>query len=131
MAAETVYFDEGDVKVTNARVVIKGQTYAVANITSVVAVKVPNILFRLGCGAFIALSSILVIVTGIVVGGEERFGMVGAAVVLFFVAIWLMRGWWSIEMVTSANELSLLGSQDKSRILRVVDAINEAIAHRG
>ena len=139
MADETVFLDEGSVKVTNARIVIGGQTYAVANVTSVAAVRVPNILFRLGCGCSVALFSVLLLVSGIVAGTEVAggeveftlFQLVGNSILFIFVAIMIMRGWWTMVMVTSADELSLLRSWNRSRILRVVDAVNQAIAHRG
>jgi hypothetical protein len=117
---ETLVFEEGNVKVTSARFVVDGQTYAMNGVTSVRQFeKKPN--------------RVLPIVVGLAglpgFAGHWLLGLIlfGAAF-----AIWtLMKTEYSVLLSTAGGEARALSSKDRSYIVKVVEALNEAIIKRG
>ena len=117
---EELVFEEGEVKVTNARFVVTGQTYAMNGVTSVRQfVKKPN--------------RVLPIVIGI--AGLATFAgtFVGALILLgIAVALWMaMKTEYSVLLSTAGGEARALSSKDQAYINRVVAALNDAIIKRG
>lgn len=121
---ETVFFDENNVKVTNARFIANNQTYAMSGVTSVRSTMAPaevkGYLIGIGIGLIMLFA---------LEGAAKLFGVVVAGV-----AIWLMISAKSthwVTLVTSAAESRALESKDELFINRVVEALNDAIIHRG
>lgn len=119
-----------DVRITTSRAVIGGTTYAVKNITSVGMRIIPA--QRAG-GVLVALLGVLLAVMS---GVSAADGMTFNPVVLAGVAIALAGGAlaavqkprYAVRITTAGGEQDALVSRDSSWILRVSDALNDAIA---
>ncbi len=120
---EKDFFNSENVSVTNARFIVRGQTYAMSGITSVKSFQDdpsragPIIMGIVGLLALVAGDG------GVVIG-------------LIFIACAIL--WWisqkkkfSVLLNTASGETEALTSHDRRFISRVVDALNEAIIYRG
>jgi Family of unknown function (DUF6232) len=136
--AETVYFEHGDVKVTEARFIASGQTFAMKNITSIkTKSKDPNRILPM---------------IGLVVGAGFLFGAIGPAVgvgkienfnnfflglaigatLIWFCIRWLrkLKPMLTIVLTTAGSEQAALQTQQPEYLRQVVEALNQAIAHK-
>ena len=121
---EKTFFNANGISVTNARVVIAGQTYAMSGITSVRAIEEkPS---RKG--------SIILGIIGIIfllIGQSSTIiiGIIGIALaVVWFI---LTKPTYHIGLVSASGESKALNSKDSAYISKIVNAINEAIIARG
>lgn len=120
MAEEKIYFEEGNVKVTNARFLTYGKMHSMAGITSVAKYvispsrKGPIILGVVGLVAFAAhwLVAILLI----------------AGAVAWFMS---QKNVYQVTLSSASGSEEALSSNDEAFIDRVVNALNDAIADRG
>lgn len=117
---ETIFFEYGDVKVTNARFITGSQTYAMSNVTSVKAFEEkPN---RFG--------GILVLIVGLLLALSIPVpGLVIAALAGFY--LYSLKTYYHVMLFTSGGEASALKTEQKEYLNSVVSALNEAIIHRG
>ena len=119
--AETVFLNENNVQVTNARFIVTGQTYAMNGVTSVKSVRenpsrtLPIILGILG---------LLLTLKGIAFVGIL---LIGVAIAMFK----LKKARHIVVLNTSGGEVKALNSEDVDYIVRIVNALNESIIHRG
>jgi len=125
---ETVFFDDGNVTVTNARFISNGQTYVMSNITSVKnLIETPS---RVGPVILVIVAVIILlaglsnssggaIITGLIFGGA------GLA--------WLnaLKSKYYVALATASGETRALTSENKDFIDTIVKALNDAIIHRG
>ncbi len=117
---EKVFFELNQVRVTNTRFQVDGQTYAVSNITSVKPIhEPPGRIWPVLLALFGLLPTYAGIFTGI------PFAFIAAA-------------WWYFQshtyfvlLHTSGGETRALKSHKKDFVDQVVAAINDAIVHRG
>lgn len=120
MAAETVFLEESGVKVTNARFVVFGKTHALSGITSVSSYKIsPS---RKG--------PIVLILLGILSAAMIK----GYAIIFIALGIvwWIMqKNTYKVHMESASGSFDALDSKDEDFIDRVVNALNDAIIHRG
>jgi hypothetical protein len=118
--SEQTFFEYGDVKVTNARFINGGQTYAMSNITSVKAFEQkpkrfwPAIFILIGLG---------------ILGNGSYSGLIIILAAAAF--IFLQKTIYHVMLSTSAGETSALKTHQKEYLQKVVAAVNEAIVHRG
>lgn len=145
MSEEVVYYSDGAIQITNARAVLGGKTYAMANITSVMMGKIPAnrtagmVAILIGlliascavCPAFIALDS----------SGSEAAGswiasvglgllgvlVLGSGIVLAVIA----KPRYVVKLGSASGEMNALASHDQEYIQEIVSALNEAIIRRG
>lgn len=120
---EKTFFSSGDVSVTNARFMAKGQTYAMSGVTSVKSFrqnpsrKGPLILGFIG----------LLAMTG---GGGAL--LVGLLIVGGAIAWWFsQKPEFSVLLSSASGEVKALASPDGDFISKVVGGLNDAIVHRG
>jgi hypothetical protein len=117
MTEEHVFLSEGGVTVTNARFTYGGQTYAMANVTSVKPAKgslkwaIILLAIAFGCGANHAWQYMVL------------FGLAG------ILAIWFRTTW--VILHTAGAEQKALASNNASFVAKVIAAVNDAIVHRG
>jgi proline racemase len=120
---EKSFFTQGGVSVTNARFIAHGQTYAMSGVTSVKQFRQdPS---RKG---------------PIILGVIGLLAMAGGGKAVF-VALLLLAGavaWWlsqkpefSVLLSSASGEAKALTSRDGKFISDVVNALNDAIVHRG
>jgi len=120
MAEEKVFFEDGNVKVTNARFMTYGKTHSMSGVTSVTSIvinpdrKGPLIVAVIGLLCFIFKWYLAVIV-------------LAAAV-----AWWVMqKKKYAVLLNSASGDQEALSSTDSSFIDKVVTALNDAIVHRG
>ena len=118
---ERTFFEQGDVKVTNARFVSGGQTYAMSNVTSVKPFekKPPRAL-----GIILALVGL-----GVMVGSSFMFGLVLLG--LGLAVLFLVKPVYHVLLATSAGETRALMTKNREYLNQVVQAVNEAMIHGG
>ncbi|GJI93241.1 DUF6232 family protein [Duganella hordei] len=118
---ERIFFEYGDVKVTNARFINGGQTYAMNNVTSVKPYeKKPS---RVG--------GIIVLAIGIVIMINASFitGLLIAAAAAYY--LYQQKTVYHILLSTSAGETTALVTYQRDYLSQVIAALNNAIVHRG
>jgi len=123
---EKTFFSSGDVTVTSARFMAKGQTYAMSGVTPVKLFqqdpsrKGPIILEIIG---------LLVMMGGGGAVGCVVFGLllIGGAVALLM----KQKPEFSVLLSTASGKVRALASSDGDFIPKVVSALNDAVVHRG
>lgn len=125
---EKVFFENVNNKVTNARFITHGETYALAGLTSVKMTETPS-KFK-GLVIFAGLFLILVGLANMSENSLGGFIILGIAAFL----IWLsfkMKPTYSVVTVNAGGTIQALSSKDFNLINDIVNAINDAIVHRG
>lgn len=117
---EKTFFEHESVKVTNARFLVDGQTFAMSNITSVsTAQDDPS---RFG--------PIIVMIIGFAMCASN---VVAGLIVAAIGALW----WWKqkstyhVMLRTAGGETKALTSSQEDYVRKVIEALNDAIVHRG
>lgn len=122
--AEQTFFNQNGITVTNARVIMGGQTYAMSGITSVRSIEeVPS---RKG-SIILGIIGILVMIVAKPMAILIGLILVGIAVAWFIAT----KPTYYVGLVTAAGESRALNSKDAEYISNIVNAINEAIIARG
>jgi len=120
MMEEKVVFENDSVKVTNARFVVDGQTYAMNGVTSV---------RRFEKSPARALPIIVGLIGLASTGGSV---IVGLLILAAAAGIWVsQKTEFSVLLSSSSGEARALSSKDASYIDQVVEALNTAIIQRG
>lgn len=131
--AETVFFQEGGVLVTSARVVAGGQTYALAGVTSTrVHVRSHRLL-----GSVVVLAGLFPLGLGVAVfaqtAGEAPGGLVCTALGLGIIVLGMLiglAGSCDLYIATAGGERAALRGK-RAFVERVNHAVTEAIVSRG
>lgn len=119
MTEETL-FEQESVKITNARFIVDGQTYAIRNLTSIKPVTEQPSRF----------TPILLIVVGLALTFVTPFiGLPVLLIAVYFLASQRMMH--HIFLCTSAGEQKAFTTQSVSFFDDIVEALNNAIARRG
>jgi hypothetical protein len=147
---ERVFFDSLDVKITSARAILGEQIFALANVSSV---HMEEIIIPLNPVPFFVglLAGIFFISVGVgipLVGVSQAVGGVGV-VPLCILAGCILAGFafiaatlyalnqhkpesvYTVTLAAAGGERKLLETRDKSLVVDIVAAINEAIIYRG
>lgn len=123
MAEEQVFFNDGGVSVSNSRMMYQGKTYAMSGVTSVKSwEKTPS---RKG--------PIILIVIGVLLLAAGKSAIIGA--VLFIgggIAWWVsQKSEFSVMLTSASGEMQAYTSKDGAFVSKIVNAVNDAIVHRG
>ena len=128
MPTEQVFLNERGVSVSNSRIMHEreGQTYAMSGITSVKCYekkpsrKGPIILIIIG---------VLMLVDGL----HEPALLLGAIIFLASGITWwvLRKADYSVLLTSASGEMKAYTSKDKDFVIKIVNAVNDAIVHRG
>ncbi|AFV96777.1 MULTISPECIES: DUF6232 family protein [unclassified Sulfuricurvum] len=125
---EKVFFESVNNKVTNARFITHGETYALAGLTSVKMTETPS-KFK----GLVILAGIFLILVGIANMSENASsGLVILTLAAFL--LWLgfkIKPTYSVVTVSAGGTIQALSSKDFDLINNIVNAINDAIVHRG
>lgn len=120
---EKTFFEYDDVKVTNARFITAGQTYAMNNVTSVKSMtKKPP---RLG-GVVLLLVGLLMAVGN---ANAPWFGAILAVGAAYY--LYQQKTTYHVMLTTAGGETSALTTHQQEYLSKVINALNEAIVHRG
>jgi hypothetical protein len=135
---EEGFLNEGGITVTKTRFMVHGQTYALANITSVSAAIIPGrfdgVLVFILFGGLMGLSGF-----GVLNDGSSDDRPVGIillilGIVMIGVGIITLKSRkksYAVILNTAGSEMKTYVSRDRDFILRIVAALNEAIVARG
>jgi hypothetical protein len=118
---EQVFFEHEDVKVTSARFINGGQTYAMSNITSVKPYeKRPG-----------RLVGIIVLLVGIAIMMDKSFvtGLLIVGAASYY--LYQQKTCYQILLSTSAGENTALVTYQRDYLNQIVVALNKAIVYRG
>lgn len=129
--AETTFYTGGNVTVTNARAVLDGKTYALANVTSVRKHRNP---VNYQPAAVLIVLGILLLFSGVGSGGSSSATCLAAGgflVVIGIVLAVMMKASYSIVLGSASGENQSMTSRNEAEIDQIVAAINNAIVHRG
>ncbi len=130
---ETIYSDRG-VSVTTARIMIRGTTYAVRNITSVEMISVPPI--RRGPVALMVVGILGLLILGTMLSEDAPVRVQDMLILAVVCAVTAgAGGWWAymlksdyyVVLSSASGEIRALTSKDPKYIERIIAAINEAI----
>lgn len=125
---ETIYYNEGNVKITNARAILDKRTFAVNGVTSVsMHAKAPSIVWPVILG-------LIGIVVGLTSIGKE--GWVGYVVAVLFIgaAVGLYKmtsTMYTVKIGSASGEVNAYTTNNRDQISKIVEAINTAIIKRG
>ena len=137
MEQEKTFMDSGGVKVTNARVIVNGDTYALANVTSCKARYHQNEGVHKGKALLKKLNIVLGIALGIFVGIRIENIILAIAIILAAIigALSIKSKYkyrtYSIYFGSASGEKEAVNSANESFINEIVQAVNEAIVSRG
>lgn len=131
--AEKTFFAEGGVTITQSRVMVKGDTYSLANITSC---KPRTSLETDQRKSFLKKAAVAVgIIIGIAIGVSAKNFWVGLIVaILAIIGARFIKDKYKLYKVylgSASGETEALKNKDEHFIDQVVRAINEAIISRG
>jgi hypothetical protein len=140
--AERIFFQEGSVLVTDARVVVERTTYPLRNITSVrsdgESLSRPGITFGIGgslLGGLVSMSA----ASDLMSGWRDEAVMLRAVLGLLVVAacatvVWLSsrkpKAQYWVIIITASGEARAICSHDSLWIVKIVRAINDALVAR-
>lgn len=119
---EVVFYQDNTVKVTQSRFITFSKTYAMRNISSVHVFeivksrKLPVLLLFIGI--FMLFSDSVRVAGGI---------LMAIAVLILY----LTKNEYAVRISTNSGESNSLVSKDRAYIETIVNALNEAIIHRG
>src|SRR5207253_10338894 len=118
--AEKTFFDYDGVRVTNARFIVDGQTFAMSNITSVTPLEQkPN-----------RIIPALLILIGVLLAVGRIYG--GLLLSVIGIVWWkLQKTVYHVMLHTAGAETSALQTYQKEYLQKVVAALNNAIVYRG
>lgn len=118
---ERTFFEYEDVKVTSARFVSGGQTYAMSNVTSVKPFEDKPSRF----------GGIVILLLGIAIMTTASFmvGLLITAAAAFY--LYQQKTTFHILLATSAGETKALRTYQRDYLNKVIAALNDAIVYRG
>jgi len=124
--AERTFFSEGDTLVTNARLVSRGHTYAIAGVTSVKAVVEP----AKSTGVGWAIIGAIVLLISLLNGWGVGIALGALALVLGILVAKSQKPTHHLVLHSSSGEVRAISSQDGAAISRILEAVNNAIIAR-
>lgn len=120
---EKIFFNQGNVSVSNSRFIVDGQTYAMSNVTSVKSGVTPP---DRGAAIVIAIIGLACLF------GSGWVFVAGLVAVAVAVLAWMgSKAKYSVILNTASGENKALVSEDKPYIANVISSLNEAIVSRG
>lgn len=128
MATEEIFLNEEGVSVSNSRMMYGGQTYAMSGITSVKAFEMkPS---RKGATILIIIG-VLTFLTALD-SSSIPAGFIGVALLIGGIAWWrMLKSDFSVVLMSASGEAKAYTSKDGDFVSKIVNAVNEAIVHRG
>ncbi|HYM61836.1 MAG TPA: DUF6232 family protein [Thermoanaerobaculia bacterium] len=135
MADERIFFNEGNVYVSNTKIMLNGTTYAAANITSVTKRLTPP---DQGVAVILIVIGALAIVGAMAMfnseHAEQSIGIMIVGAAFFLAGILAYRAAKPILhmiLTSAAGEKERLSSRDTALVDKVTAAISDSITYRG
>ena len=121
---ERVFYENGDVRVTNARFIVGGQTYAMAGVTSVRDGRIPP---NRGLALVLIVIGVIFVLAG--GAGAKLFGILLAGLGGYLA--YTAKATHLVILHSSSGETRALSNTDAGFIHGVIDALNQSLIHRG
>lgn len=119
---ETTFYNQSGVVVTQSRFVTHSKTYAMRNISSVHIFEIEKSL----------VLPIILTVLGIVLLLADEARVAGGILLTLAILIFvLIKNKYAVRISTNSGEANSIVSKDKTYVQAIVNALNEAIIHRG
>ncbi len=119
---EINFYQDVNVTVTQSRYVTNSKTYAMRNISSVHTfeiVKSKTLPF-------------ILIVVGLLFALIDEARIIGFILLAIgFITLFLIENEFAVRISTNSGEVNSIVSKDKTYVQKIVDALNNAIIHRG
>ncbi|KMQ64065.1 hypothetical protein ACM40_04715 [Chryseobacterium sp. BLS98] len=119
---ETKFYQDGFVTVTQSRFVTQSKTYAMRNISSVHVFEIIKSKTK----------AVLMIIFGLLFLFSKDIFWVGFIIIAL--GIWWLisiKNEYAVRISTNAGEANSIVSKNKDYIQKIVNALNDAIIHRG
>lgn len=118
---EKVFLKDNNITVTQARYIANGKTYTMRNISSVSLYTLKS---SYTLETIIIVLGVILLITGTYI--------VGALLVIIGITLMVLKkDEHAVRISTNSGEANSLVSKDKNYIKKIVDALNDAIIHRG
>lgn len=119
---EVTFYNEAGVLVTQSRYVTRSKTYAMRNISSVHTFEIVKS----------KTLPIVLIIVGALMLLSDAARVVGGFILLIGVAILVsIKNEYAVRISTNSGEANSIISKDRGYVQGIVNALNEAIIHRG
>lgn len=122
ITTEKTFFQDANVTVTQSRFISQSKTYAMSNISSVS-------IFRKARNKFFDIALIIIGAVCLFSGGARVVGFV--MVLIGVLMLFLLKDTFSVRIQSNSGEADGFMSKDHDLILKIVNAVNDAIVHRG
>ncbi|PTQ92414.1 hypothetical protein C8P68_11214 [Mucilaginibacter yixingensis] len=119
---EVTFYQDRSVTVTQSRYITNSKTYAMRNISSV------HIFEIVKSRTFPVL---LIIVGGLMMCADSARVLGAVLLVLGIALLFVIKNEFAVRISTNSGEANSFISKDRAYIQTIVDALNEAIIHRG
>jgi len=119
---ETIFYYDNSIKVTQSRFITYSKTYTMRNISSVYIFEIIKSKTK----------AILLLILGfLLLFSKEIFWLGIIILILGFWWIYTIKNEYAVRISTNAGEVNSIVSKDRDYIQKIVNALNEAIIHRG
>lgn len=119
---ETQFYKDSKVTVTQSRYVTDSKTYAMRNISSVHVFEIVKNR---------SLPIAMIIIGGLMLLGDGTRVAGGVILLIGILILVLIKNEYAVRISTNSGEANSIVSRDKIYIQKIVDALNDAIIHRG
>jgi len=135
MTEERTFLNEGNVYVSNTRVIINGTTYATANVTSVRTVVTPA---KKGCAVLMIVLGAVGALGGLTMWLGSKSEAAAGPFMMWLIILAIGIAWYAsqkpkyhVMLASAGGERQGLTSRDPALVSRTTAAIAEAIVFRG
>lgn len=125
--AESIFFQSGDITVTNARFIVGSQTFAMRSITSVQGVEIPA---RYGGPIILVFFGILIALFSF----NDALGLAIFGILIIVIGVWLairQKRAFAVVLRTAGGEVTAYQSRDRNHISQIIQALNESMISHG
>ena len=119
---EKIFYQNGDVRVTQSRFIVGDKTFALRNISSV---QVGSI------GPNRTLYSIVVLIGALSLLAEQARLFGAIVLIIAVIYIFIAKSGYSVRITINSGETDCLFSKDKKYVETIVNALNNAIVEIG
>ncbi|WP_153396626.1 DUF6232 family protein [Chryseobacterium vaccae] len=122
MENELTFYQDGFVTVTQSRYVTESKTYAMRNISSVHVFEIIKSKTK----------AVLMIIFGLFLLFSKDIFWIGIIIIALGI-LWLLslKNEYAVRISTNAGEANSITSKNRDYIQKIVNALNDAIIHRG
>lgn len=124
MDSEKIFYSHDNVEVTKSKFTVASKVYAMRNISSVDNQRLP-------ANKFLAFIMVLLGIICLIVGSGSAYILGATLLGLGIYLIVTTKDKFAVKIATNSGEQEAIISEDSEYIQQIVNAINEAIVHRG